>query len=473
MQEQTKVLKSGVWYMVSNIVVKGTVFLTTPIFSRILTKEEYGYFSNFTACMSILLILVTLNLGVTLISAKYDYEKNLDSYYSSTLILSTVSILLWTGVFTVLSKPISALIGIEVKYIYLMLLYAIFYAAIDLFQVKQRYAYCYKMNVTFSLVNAFGTAILSLLLVYFLKDKVLARIIGYIVPTIVLGIIAYISFIRKSTKLDFSTWKYGLRICIPFIPHILSLYMLNSSDQVMIRQIRGAEETALYSVAYTCGVIISMFTSAFNGAYSPWLGDKLHEKAYGDIRKASTVCIICFGVVTLGLMYVSPLILLILGGPGYASAKYVMPPVTLGCACQFVYTMFASTEQFTKKIKGMAFASVTAAILNIILNSIFIPHFGYIAAAYTTLVSYLWLLVVHMYLVYRLGLHHAFNYRFILGYVIVLFAMIFVIYATYASTVVCVLFGVVYGLGILCAVVKFRSNIKQLLLLLLAKTGKK
>ena len=75
--------------------------------------------------------------------------------------------------------------------------------------------------------------------------------------------------------------------------------------------------------------------------------------------------------------------------------------------------MFVNIEQYKKKTIGMALASVSAAVLNCVLNAIFIPMHGYIAAAYTTLAGYLFLLLMHMYLVKRLGYQKAVSYSFI------------------------------------------------------------
>ena len=67
-----------------------------------------------------------------------------------------------------------------------------------------------------------------------------------------------------------------------------------------------------------------------------------------------------------------------------------------------------------KKTFGMALASISAALLNYLLNAFFIPIYGYAAAAYTTLVGYLWLLAVHMVLVKRIGYSKVYNYRLVL-----------------------------------------------------------
>ena len=95
-------------------------------------------------------------------------------------------------------------------------------------------------------------------------------------------------------------------------------------------------------------------------------------------------------------------------------AQYVMPPIAMGAICQFLYTMFVNIEQARKKTLGMAIASAIAALINFILNSIYIPKFGYIAAAYTTLIGFMCLLFMHMFLVKIIGFSSVYNYKFFL-----------------------------------------------------------
>jgi O-antigen/teichoic acid export membrane protein len=84
--------------------------------------------------------------------------------------------------------------------------------------------------------------------------------------------------------------------------------------------------------------------------------------------------------------------------------------------------MYVNLEQAKKKTVGMAIGSISAAVLNYILNALFIPRFGYIAAAYTTVASYLWLYIIHVILVARLGYLRVYDLRYEIA--ILCFAMI-------------------------------------------------
>lgn len=407
------VLKSGIWYTISNFLLRGIGFITTPIFTRLLTQEEFGAFSNYSSWVSILTIIVTLNVEATLISARYEYEDKLDEYILSVLSLSILSTAAWWLCANVFSAQAMDLFNMDSMYMNSMFVYLITLPAINLFQSRERFFFKYKMSVALSMILSIGTSLFSVLLVVSMSNRLSGRVFGMVIPSAIIGLILSAYFLLKGKRISTKYWKSALKIVLPFIPHLLSLTVLNMMDRIMITKICGERENALYSLGYTVATIITILLSSLNGAFAPWLGEKLAKKEYKEIRKVSKGYILLFTYFAIGLMLIAPEVLLILGGESYSDAKWIMIPISLGCVCQFIYTLFVNVEQFEKKTVGMAFASMSAALLNLVLNAWLIPIFGYVAASYTTLVGYLWLLAVHMYLVYRLKLNQIYSYRFI------------------------------------------------------------
>lgn len=459
-----KALKSGLWYTFSNFFVRSIGFLSTPIFTRLLTHAEYGAYNNYTSWLAIITIFVTLNLESSLISARFDYKDKFDEYIFSILSLSSLSAVIWFIFLNVFSKQAESFLGLDRAYINAMLLYLLFLPAINLFQARERYYYEYKKTVITSLILAIGTAFVSVLLVINLNDKLTGRILGSVIPTVIIGLIFYIYFIRKGKKVKIKYWKYVLPICLPYIPHLLSMTLLNSTDRIMIKHWCGDEATALYSLAYNCGTLVTMFLTALNSAFSPWLGEKLSERNYRDIRDFSKKYIVAFLFLAIGIMIIAPEILLILGGKSYLEAIYVMSPVSMGCICQFLYTLFVNVEQFKKKTIGMAIASAVAASVNLLLNWIFIPRYGYLAAAYTTLVGYLCLLCIHMFLVYRLKLSIIYSYKFIACAFAIAFILMIIITMGYNNDIMHYITIMAYCIFALYFAAKNKSNIKKFII---------
>ena len=453
------VLKSGIWYTISNVLVKGLAFFTVPIFSRLMSKEEFGDYSNFISWLHIAAIVITLNVESTLISAKYDYKNKFDEYIFSVLILSMLSCVIWLFGGFVFRTELEAFTALKDTDLLWMLLYLIFITPISLYQVKQRYIYKYKQSVLISFSIAFFTTFLSILLVYVMTDKLEGRIIGSVLPVILIGFFFFLYFINKGKKIVFSYWRYALPVCLPFIPHLLSLMLLNGMDKIMINQICGPESNAMYSVAYTGGQIVTILISAMNLAFIPWLGDKMDEKNYAEIRSKSKYYILFFSYFAGGLMMASPEMLYLLGGEEYMQAIYVLTPVSMGCVCQFLYMLFVNIEQISKKTKGMAAGSIIAALINYVLNLMFIPIYGYVAAAYTTLVGYLCLLLIHMYILKRIGKSMVYDYKFIFYIVTIVLLYSFVLNFVFSSGMLRVLMLVVYLSPLVYYLKKFRNEI--------------
>ena len=145
-----KALKSGVWYTVANFIMRGIGFITMPIFTRLLSHDEFGLYSNYASWLQTFTMFVTLNLASTFISARFDFEDDFDGYISSVLSLSTVSTLIWLLIINLFPAWFASITGVEFKYLNIMMLYLLFAAAIDMFQTRERYFFRYKISVFIS-----------------------------------------------------------------------------------------------------------------------------------------------------------------------------------------------------------------------------------------------------------------------------------------------------------------------------------
>ncbi|MGN0414034.1 MAG: lipopolysaccharide biosynthesis protein [Agathobacter sp.] len=420
-----KAIKSGIWFTISNFLVRSIGLITTPIFTRLLSTSEFGEFNNFLTWTGILLIVTSFNLEASLIRARYEYEKEMDSYVLSMLSLSGISTLILEILGCFFMPTLHKILSMNSMEIRAMFVYLFFSPAVTLFQNAERFKYKYKSTVVTSIFVSIGSSLVSVIFVILFYNKLLGRIIGYILPVALLGTFLYIYYFIKGKRIRTRFWKFALPITLPFIPHLLSLFLLGSMDKVMIKHICSIEDLALYSLAYTIGSLVSILVTSMNNAYSPWLGEQLKNKNYVLIKKISVSYVVLFVYLACGLVLITPEILYIMGGSTYMAAKHIIPPVTAGCMMQFIYCMYVNVEQYEKKTVGMAIASVLAALFNYVTNYIFINIFGYTAAAYTTYFSYLLLLIMHMYLVYRIGKSNVYDNK-----IIILIALI-------ASLIIC------------------------------------
>lgn len=183
-------------------------------------------------------------------------------------------------------------------------------------------------------------------------------------------------------------WKYAIQFNVPLIPHYISGSILNQGDRVMINSMVGKSAVGIYSVAYNIGMLMQIFTNAINSSYTPWMYTSLKEKKYQEIKKISSILLLLVACLVWILMAFAPEIITVFASKEYGQAIYVIPPIAASVFFIFMYTIFSNLEFYFEKNKFIMIASIGAAVLNIILNLIFIPVFGYIAAGYTTLGSY-------------------------------------------------------------------------------------
>ncbi len=392
-----KAVKAGTAYVVSNIAVKAAFALTTPIFVRMMTKAEYGTVSMFTSWSTLLYPFFSLQLATSIGRAKIDYPDKLDEYTGSMQVLSAVVSAVWVLLSIILIVPVSGWLELTEMETILLMLYMFFSPAISFRQGILRYRYQVKQNIFIAWYTILGTVVLSFVLMFFLKgDMALYRCIGIAVPPILLSVVFWAQEAKKKTlRVNKGYWKYGWMISGPMIIHQLSLYVLSQSDRVLITKFCGKEDAGVYSLAYTIGVLLAVITNAISDAWLPWFHDTYHAKRFEDIKKNAKPLVALGVYIGLATVALAPELVLIFGGRKYMSGVYCVAPVAIGIICRYIYSHYVNIEIHLKKTKYISIGTATAAVVNVILNFIFIPMYGYVAAAYTTLASYLLLMLMH------------------------------------------------------------------------------
>ncbi|XME03020.1 lipopolysaccharide biosynthesis protein [Lachnospiraceae bacterium C1.1] len=412
-ESSVKALKAGAWYTVASFLKKGISFATTPIFARLLTKGEFGSYSNFTVWLSICAVVCTLNLKSSVFKARYDYEDDFDGYLSSIAFLGTVTTAIFYAIVICFQDFFVNLLKIDMIYLHVMFIELMFAPSLDILQAKHRIMQEYKVQVAISIFESLSCTFGSVAMVYLCKDKLFGRIVGGEVPDILIYIVVFVFLLIRGRKVIAPEyWKYAAAYSVPVIPHLLSNIILGSSDKVMIRNMIGTEANGCYSLAYSCGLIVSTLMSTFNQAMTPWLYQKLHGEQEDSIKKVNRLYIVSFVIIVIASILLAPELMWILGGEKYAGVEYIIPPIMLGYGFKFAYTGYVNLEQYHKKTGIVSVGTLIAAAFNIVTNFIFLPIFGYAAAAYTTMTGFMMLLLLHYVISKKYGFTRIYDNRF-------------------------------------------------------------
>lgn len=457
------VLKSGLWYTISNFAFRAVAFITTPIFARILTQSEYGQYNNFASWISLLVIFATLDVQTSVIRAKLDFENDLKKYTLSALVLSSTVTILFYVVFLLNQDFLADLMGIEAKYFHIMFIYIFFISAYNVYITYERANYRYKLFSLLTGLSIVGACLFSLVLVLLLPNKLDARIYGWYLPYAVLGFALYCILIKRGKGIKLKYIKYALSFNLPLIPHLLSMELLSSSDRIMITRMCGAEFTAIYSIAYIVSNIMYILLDSMNKAWAPWFLDTLKSGDREVIKKSATPYFSLFVALILCALFIAPELILILGGSNYMDGIYVLPPLIVGVVFQFVYTMYVQVEYYEKKVKIISIATIIAAALNIVLNFVFIPIFGFAAAGYTTMIGYICLLLIHYHTARSLGYGDIFDKNKICFVLVMMVLLIPVFIELYSFILLRYLLFVVYLVVVVYALFKNKNGIIKII----------
>jgi O-antigen/teichoic acid export membrane protein len=278
-----------------------------------------------------------------------------------------------------------------------------------------------KRTITEFLAEA-STILLSIALIvipgFFITDydRALGRIVGASRLFIVSGSLFLINMLRSyKFAINFSYWKYALVFSIPVLPHIIGDQLLAQFDRVMIDNTIGRSEAGLYSFAYNIGNIVTWIYGGFAVGWMPWVFERM-EKQDTDtiILRMRQIMIVFAGLVVL-LMLVLPFTIPWVSGPAYAPSIPIIPIVVASGFFYVLTGLFGIIEWYEKKTVHTSLGTILATVVNIALNFVFIPRMGYTVAAWTTLISYILLAVVHYYISQKLiGFHLDKNLRIIL-----------------------------------------------------------
>lgn len=393
-------LKAGFWYTISNIITKAILVISTPIFTKIMTPNDYGITATFTSWYGLLLTFCTLNLPNSIGRAKIDFPNRLNEYVGSIQITSFIASAIFGLICFIFIKPISSIFELPVVVVFILAIYLLFAPTISIYQSKFKYQYRYKENIFITLYTCLSSVILSLIFVLNIQDnRYHGRILGIVLPVVILSIALWINAINnKWIKFNPVYVKYGLKISTPLVLNGISLSVLSQSDRVIITKFCGTGMTAIYTVAYQFSILVSLILESIGQAWLPLFHDTY---ALGDcerIRKNLKLLIIFGCYIGLGCVAVAPEAIWILGGDRYQAGMWAVAPITLGLVCKFIYANYEHVELHLKKTHYIGIGTVIAAILNVVLNLIFVPKYGFVAAAYTTLLSYLVLMFIHYYI---------------------------------------------------------------------------
>ena len=384
--------KASIAFFLASLITRGIAYLVTPVYTRILTPQEYGQTSLFLTWLEIfgIISMFCLSAGV-FNNGMLDYKDKRDEYSFSMLILSnliTIGVML---IVLAIYPWIKGFIGIDLPLIILMFMIFIFQPAYNFWTARQRYELEYKKMTVVTILSAILSPTVAVICILTTKtNRLYARLFGAEFVLITIYLIFYIILAKKGRfRVNTKYWKAALLFNLPLIPHYLSSYLLGNSNKLLITYIIGNVANAFYSIAYSVASMGLIVWWAVNASLVPYTYESCKEKKYENVNKIAMPVLTMFAGVCVFVIMLAPEVVAIMATPDYMEAIYVIPPIVGGVFFQVQYYLYANVVYFYKKPKYVMIASISAVIINIVLGYICISKFGYLAAGYVTLGCYL------------------------------------------------------------------------------------
>ena len=389
---QLKKIDSKWFYVVSELVNKGSSYGILLILSYFLTSAQYAQITLFNSILTLAVVFVSLNLTRSYITRIYldktqSIKDNIETILSFLLLCGVVSLLAAflllrvDSVFNIASPLISA--GIIV---------AVFMSGYDILQgllvaAEAKIAYC-----VLSIIYSVSSVILSLGLYFLFPALGIWAFIGmklFLALVTCLGATAYL--IKKYQirfHIDGKVLKPALCYSLPLILHSVSGFLLNYLDRFMINGFVGLSETALYSFAHNLAMILNIAAVAVNQGFLPKFYRLMEQQDYQRIDALITHNGLLLA--SLSVLYAFALDNVMFLFP----AQYrQLQPVTFMLLFSYIlyygYVIFSNYLYYQKNTVLVFVNTLTAGLVNIALNYFLIQSSGYIGATIATLISYL------------------------------------------------------------------------------------
>ena len=428
MSREKNLLKNTVIITIGKICTQLITFFLLPVYTALLSTEEYGTVDLLNTLVSLCIPIVTFQIEQALFRHLIDNRNNEDEIkntITTTLVTITVQSILYLLIFIC----ISPLINNQYKYYLATNVIACIFSSIML-QISRGLGDNKKYAIG-SFITALTTVLLNVLFIVGFKwgayGMLTATLIGNIACSIYIFIAKkvykYLKFKLYSSELLKKLWKYSL----PLIPNAISWWIFNSSDRIIVSSILGIGDNGILSAAYKFSsvyiTIYNIFNMTWTESASLHINDKDNNQFFSKIVDTTLrlFTVICFGIITC-----MPFIFPIMINEKFGQAYNQIPILMLSSLFNVVVGLVSVIYIAKKDTKAVAKTSILAAIINIVVNLGLIKFVGLYAASISTLVAYFIMAIYRMYDV-RKYIKINLNKKFVIS-AIIMIPIIFICY---------------------------------------------
>lgn len=393
MNKYTRLIKNLGVFFIASFGSKMLTFFLVPLYTHVLSTEEYGISDIIITTVSLILPIITLSISEAALRFSLDKGANHKSILNSSFLVFLIGSIISVFLFPVFFR-LPYLSELFSKTDFVIIFYLILFSNGVYIILSQ---FCRGLGKVFE--YALGSVISALVLIvsnivfllafnYGINGYLLSMALTYIIPSI------YYCFVLK-------IWNYGLinnlsllkpmlMYSIPLIPNALSWWAMQAADKYILIAYTGVAANGLYTVSQKIPSILNVLSGVFIQAWQLSAVEESTSQEKNQFYSSVFNYLICIMVIATSLIVaVIKIVFSVWVSKEYYSA-WLYTPILLFANMFSWFSVFVGTNYMAmKKTKGNLKTTLIACIINIVLNFVFIPRFGIVAASITTMISFL------------------------------------------------------------------------------------
>ena len=374
----------------SNFGSKILVFLLVPLYTRLLTTEEYGIYDIYLTTITLLIPILSLNIVEAVMRFTLDKKIEKSSVFTIGLKIAIRSIMYC--MILVVINYLTNFISIFNQYPQYFLLY---YSLNILYDLVTQFVKSMEKILDFAIASILNSLTMLLLNILFLaifkmdlRGYFLANCIAFLLPIAYLVVrLRLWRYIRKKSE-DKKLKNEMIKYSSPLIMNTIGWWITNASDRYILTAMKGLSENGIYSVSYKIPSILNVIQAIFSQAWIMSAVKAYDEEEAEFINKTYTIYNALFVIMcSVIIIFVKMITRILVSSDFYEAWKYgpfLMISVLFTSLSNFLGGIFAASKQSSMLGK----TTIMGAIINIVLNVILIKNIGTMGAAIATMISY-------------------------------------------------------------------------------------
>lgn len=390
MNKKKQLAKNTIIIFFGRVCTQLISFFLLPLYTSYLATKEYGTVDLIQTYVTLLVPIITLELEMSIFRFLIDSrksEKETNKLISNNFFILGISL----SIFSILYIIVSSFVTIPYRWLILVDIIVCVLSG-NFLQVARGFGKTLDYAIS-CILTGLTTVISNIILICFVHMQAEGMIISMALANFMCSLYLFIRlklYSKINFKIvDFKQIKEMYKYSLPLIPNGISWWIVNVSDRSIISFVLGASANGLYAISNKFPTIISSLTGVFNLSWSEsaalHINSSDRDEFFSDITNTVLRLFMALGV---GMLACMPFVFPILIDVKYNDAYNYIPFLVLGTIFNVAICLYSQVYLAKKLSKQVASTAIVGAIINILINVIFIKQIGLYAAAISTMISY-------------------------------------------------------------------------------------